>query len=78
MELEGIEEKLSSGFWWREKLKQLQAIKVLLLYPMYEGREGSNEKIEFIPYMECTHPLDKVDDPLRCVCLRWRTEDRID
>lgn len=31
----------------------------------------------FVQHMECTHPLDNVDNAIGCICLRWITDDEI-
>lgn len=38
----------------------------------------SAEGYAFIQYMECTPHLDKMDETLSCVCLRWSTDDEVE
>lgn len=38
---------------------QLWAAKVLLLFGMYGGRDGSYEEYSFMQYMQCTQPFPK-------------------
>jgi len=56
--------------------EELWVAKVLCLFHISIG--GRREECAFVQYMQCTPPVDEVDDLLRCVCLRWATDDGID
>ena len=39
---------------------------------------GWKHECAFVQYMQSTQPIDAVDRELKCLCLRWATEDEID
>jgi len=60
----------------QEGRTELWIAKVVALFHM--SCHGRKQELAFVQFMQCTPPLDHVDDILQCVCLRWATEDGVD
>lgn len=58
--------------------EQLGIAKVFLLFRMYKGAKGIDEKFAFLQYMKGTTALDDKDETFGCVCLRWIIDDLMD
>ena len=52
--------------------------KVLLLFLLTVDNTDYKKEFALIQYMTCTAPLNKSEEALGCLCLRWETEDEID
>lgn len=58
--------------------KWLWVGKVLLLSRISSKGVSDGEKYPLLQYMECSNPLDDIDERLGCMCLRWSTGDEMD
>ena len=52
--------------------------KLLLLFRLSCPEKGYTEELALVRYYKCIEPLDKMDEILDCICLRWETEDEED
>ena len=52
--------------------------KVLLLFLLTVDNTDYKKEFALIQYMTCSAPLNKSEEALGCLCLRWETEDGID
>jgi len=48
--------------------------RVLVLFHLRHG-DSLQEECAFVQYFDITPPMDEVDKSLRCICLRWSTDD---
>lgn len=52
--------------------------RVLLFFKKYAGRNNIGEEVTFILYIDCSHPIDEIDQTLGRVCLRLSTCNEMD
>lgn len=74
---------------WTEKVEQVQGClnksrsqpvlvcEMILIFHLITGSNKTDE-LAFIQYFEVTPPKDSIDTDLRCIFLRWETEDGVD
>ena len=51
---------------------------VILLFHLHDRAGTVKEELAFVQFMEVTQPLSSADKALKCVCLRWATDDNVD
>jgi hypothetical protein len=57
---------------------ELWVAKVLLLFSMKDSRTVEPHEYAFVRYMVATDQASAVDKELKCVCLRWETDEDVD
>jgi hypothetical protein len=57
---------------------ELWVAKVLLLFSMKDSSRGDPHEYAFVRYMIATDQVTAVDKELKCVCLRWETDEDVD
>ena len=51
---------------------------VILLFHLQDRAGTVKEELAFVQFMEVTQPLSSADKALKCVCLRWASDDNVD
>jgi len=61
-----------------DDISQFWFAKVLSLFHVSVPLQGFSKQMALVKYYQVTKPMDAIDRALKCVCLRWETEDDID
>lgn len=61
-----------------EEQEEFWFAQAMLLFTLSVSNTTFTQDLVFVQYMTVTSPKDGVDQSLRCICLRWETEDGID
>lgn len=56
--------------------EEIWVAQVLSLF--HVRKRGMHDECAFVHYMQCTPPLDGLDDILHCISLRWATDNGVD
>ena len=70
--------KIFSSIFMKSSDNEFWFAKTMLLFHLSVPGFNLKEELAMVKFYTCTPPLDKIDDTLNCICLRWETEENTD